>query len=82
MPGTDKREAAYARARKTLLTRLLEKEAFDMDEHDRGEIVKREVEELEAQHPELDEQMVRRLRAEGMRRTFGDANIAAAEDLG
>lgn len=44
-----------------------------MDEHERGENVSRIVRDLEARHPELDEQMTRRLVGEGMQRKYGDA---------
>ncbi len=73
MPGFDKREAAYAVARSELFHEMLRGGLFDMDEHDRGENVARIVRELERKHPELDEQMTRRLVGEGMQRTYGEA---------
>ncbi|MBX6363781.1 MAG: hypothetical protein IRZ00_07930 [Gemmatimonadetes bacterium] len=73
MPGTDKREAAYAQARTELMTELLRAGAFDMDEHHRGESVARIVRDLSRKYPELDEQMARRLVGEGMQRTYGEA---------
>jgi hypothetical protein len=73
MPGFDKRETAYAAARTELMTEMLRGGVFDMDEHERGENVSRIVRDLEARHPELDEQMTRRLVGEGMQRQYGDA---------
>lgn len=72
MPGTDKREAAYAQARSDLMQRLLDRGAVDMDEHDRGEHVREVVRELQGEYPELDEQMTRRLTGEGMQRNWGE----------
>ncbi len=73
MPGFDKREAAYAVARSELFNEMLRGGLFDMDEHARGENVAVIVRELERKHPELDEQMARRLVGEGMQRTYGEA---------
>ncbi len=73
MPGFDKRETAYSAARTELMTEMLRGGIFDMNEHERGENVSRIVRDLEARHPELDEQMVRRLMGEGMQRQYGDA---------
>lgn len=79
MPGTNKREAAYAQARSDLLHELLRAAVFDMDEHMRGEHVSRIVRSLMERYPELDEQMQRRLVGEGMQRTYGDATTAESE---
>ncbi len=73
MPGTDRREAAYSEARSELLHEMLRGGIFDMDEHERGENVSRIVRQLQEKHPELDEQMTRRLVGEGMQRRYGDA---------
>lgn len=73
MPGFDKRETAYAVARTELFNEMLRGGLFDMDEHARGENVSRIVRELERQHPDLDQQMARRLVGEGMQRTYGEA---------
>ena len=73
MPGFDKRETAYAVARSELFNEMLRGGLFDMDEHARGENVSRIVRDLEQKHPELDQQMTRRLMGEGMQRTYGEA---------
>ena len=72
MPGTDKREAAYAQARSDLMQRLLDRGAVTMDEHERGEHVREVVRELQGEYPELDEQMTRRLTGEGMQRDWDE----------
>lgn len=72
MPGTDKREAAYAQARSDLMQRLLDRGAVEMDEHERGEQVREVVRELQREYPDLDDQMTRRLTGEGMQRNWGD----------
>ena len=82
MPGFDKRETAYARARSELMNELLRAGAFDMDEHERGETVARIVRDLERSYPELDEQMGRRLMGEGMQRTYGDATTSESARRG
>ncbi len=82
MPGFDKRESAYASARSELLEEMLRGGIFDMDEHDRGENVSRIVRELERRHPELDDQMARRLMGEGMQRTYGDATTSKSARRG
>ncbi len=82
MPGFDRREAAYAEARGELMSELLRAGAFDMDEHRRGETVSQIVRELERRHPELDEQMARRLVGEGMQRTYGDATTSESARRG
>ncbi len=82
MPGFDKRDAAYAQARTELMNELLRAGAFDMDEHQRGATVSRIVRDLEHKHPELDEQMARRLVGEGMQRTYGDATTSESARRG
>ncbi len=82
MAGFDRRETAYAQARGELMSELLRAGAFDMDEHRRGETVSRIVRELEHRHPELDEQMTRRLVGEGMQRTYGDATTSESARKG
>ncbi len=82
MPGFDKREATYAEARSELMNELLRAGAFDMDEHHRGETVSRIVRDLGRKHPELDEQMTRRLVGEGMQRTYGDATTSESARRG
>lgn len=73
MPGLDKREAAYARARSDLLHEMLRGGLYDCDEHERGENVARIVRDLEQRYPELDAPMGRRLVGEGMQSRYGDA---------
>ncbi len=82
MPGFDKREAAYVTARTELLQEMLSGGIFDMNEHDRGEHVSRIVRDLERRHPELDEQMTRRLVGEGMQRTYGEATTSESARRG
>lgn len=73
MPGTNKREAVYAQARSDLMQRMMDSGVFDLDEHDRGEMVRGIVRDLEREYPDLDEQMTRRLTGEGMQRNWGEA---------
>lgn len=82
MAGTNKREAAYTQARSELMRELLRAGAFDMNEHERGENVAGIVRELTERYPELEEQMARRLRAEGMRSTYGDATMSESARKG
>ncbi len=82
MPGMDRREATYAKARSDLLHEMLSAGLFDRDEHERGEQVKRIVQDLQEEYPELDEQMISRLRGEGMQRTYGDATANEAARKG
>ncbi len=82
MSGFDKRETAYASARSELFQEMLRGGLFDMSERERGENVSRIVRDLEHRHPELDQQMVRRLMGEGMQRTYGDATTSESARRG
>lgn len=82
MAGTDRRAAAYARARSDLLHEMIRRGLFDRDEHYRGEEVARIVRELRERYPELDEPMTRRLMGEGMQREWGDAALIEIERRG
>lgn len=68
MPGFSKRDVAYTEARDELMRHLADRGISYLDEHERGEQVARMVRELADRHPELDEQMGRRLIGEGIRR--------------
>lgn len=72
MPGMNKREAAYTQARSELMQRMMDGGAFDLDKHDRGELVREIVRDLQRQYPDLDDQMTRRLTGEGMQRNRGE----------
>lgn len=68
MPGFNKRDVAYTEAREELMRHLADSGISYLDEHERGEEVARIVRDLTDRHPELDEQMGRRLIGEGIRR--------------
>lgn len=68
MPGFNKRDVAYTEAREELIRALADRGISYLDEHERGEQIARIVRNLSDRHPELDEQMSRRLMGEGMRR--------------
>lgn len=78
----DKKESAYAAARTDLLREMLRAGVFDMPPGTRTEFVSATVRDLRRQHEELDETLARRLTAEGMTFTYGDANLAVAAARG
>jgi hypothetical protein len=78
----NKKESAYAAARTDLLREMLRAGAFDMESPMRSEFVAATVRELQLQHDDLDDTLARRLIAEGMQFTYGDANLAMAAARG
>jgi hypothetical protein len=78
----DKKESTYAAARTDLLREMLHAGAFDMESGTRTEFVAATVRALAQQHDDLDETLARKLTAEGMTFTYGDANLAIAAARG
>lgn len=78
----NKKEIAYAAARTDLLREMLRAGAFDMESGTRAEFVAATVRDLRHQHDALDETLARKLTAEGMTFTYGDANLAIAAARG
>lgn len=74
----NKKDSAYAAARTDLLREMLRAAAFDMEPGTRKEFVAATVRDLRYQHDDLDETLSRKLTAEGMTFTYGDANLAVA----
>jgi glutathione S-transferase len=78
----NKKESAYAAARTDLLREMLRASVFEMESGTRAEFVGATVRDLRRQHDDLDETLARKLTAEGMTFTYGDANLAVAAARG
>jgi hypothetical protein len=68
MGGFDRRDAAYTQARETLIRRIDDEGIARLDDADRAAEIRRLVDDLRAQHPDLDDQLARRLMGEALRR--------------
>jgi len=68
MAGLDKRDAEYTMAREALMREIADRGLSYLDETERGEAIRDIVRRLGERHPELDDQLTRRLTGEGMRR--------------
>ena len=78
----NKKDSAYAAARTDLLREMLRASVFDMESGTRAEFVGATVRDLRRQYEDLDETLARKLTAEGMTFTYGDANLAVAAARG
>jgi hypothetical protein len=79
MAGFDRRAAAYAQARETLIRRIDDEGIARFDDAQRAAEIRRMIDELRAQHPDLDDRLARQLMGEALRR---DADPYAGRDRG
>ena len=68
MAGFDKREVAYTMARETLLRRIDDEGIARLDDQERVSEIRQLIDELRAEHSDLDDQLARRLMGEALRR--------------
>jgi hypothetical protein len=68
MSGFDRREVAYTQARETLIRRIDDEGIARFDDASRAAELRRLIDELRAQHPDLDDQLARQLMGEALRR--------------
>ena len=68
MSGFDRREVAYTRARETLIRRIDDEGIARFDDANRAAEIRRLIDELREQHPDLDDQLARQLMGEALRR--------------
>ena len=68
MAGLDKRDADYTEAREELMREISDRGLSYLDEPQRGDAIREIVRRLGDRHPDLDDQLTRRLMGEGMRR--------------